>query len=896
MNIFANNGGEDYGPMEPISKVTEPRWVDGGRYHFHEDTKPFIGFEWGDTDRWWSYKDYYTAYMSGYGGYSYSYETYGIDYAGYDMQDHLWEDANSQQNKFRQQLLNLSSMADYETYKMVSDHWDLKRLQDTIDRLDGLYKALTPYIGGDEGGSLNKLWKEIDTPDGPMTGSAASAYQYRLKDLAYRLTQIHDKIPDFKKELEKIRPDLKTNTYKLSQSANNAINTYGGTIKDVLDKWYFNTAAGTERFVEARDQFDIRIVAAGTGDDGTPQGEVRGIVGDDITDSNVNNTLYKMFRDHYKTVYDAANTLYTQMVNDYSDIHTALQSIRPPRPLPTETPGSVGSNGPNNNPFGDFEFDNPFENFEFDNPFENFEFPPPPPPPPPHLGYNGPGTGDGLGDGGPDLNEVLTPPPPPPDLGLNGPTGNGSPEVVDGPAPGMNGPLTPPPAPPNLGLNGPGFDQGANNGPAPGMNGPLTPPPAPPNLGLNGPGFDQGANNGPAPGMNGPLMPPPPPPNLGLNGPGSGRGGPGGYNGSLERDPATGLPINPETGQPFPIDPETGLPFNPVTELPINYDPSTGQALPIDPVTGEPVGIDPQTGLPTDYGYGARPTPDLGLNGPGTSDDYGYGLQPPLPPPDLGLNGPGFGPDTEVPINPVTGEPYVIDPITGQPYPIDPETGAPVTGGFDIPDGPIPDTLPPLQSPDDVGLNYGGLSPGPYSGDGLGDAPGSSDRSSLFTTPDGAQYPAGGASGAPGGQGAAGGGVGGVGALGGQPGAGSGASGMGGMPMMPPMMGGGMGSGAGDNNRDRQRSTWLSEDEKVWGTAADGQRSALGRPVPGQNKKGTPRHEFADATPDGRGTGTASQDDGPAGGRKRKPGVGNRRGHGQEQAGGREGGRDGGTG
>ncbi|MBV6699318.1 WXG100 family type VII secretion target [Kitasatospora aureofaciens] len=50
----------------------------------------------------------------------------------------------------------------------------------------------------------------------------------------------------------------------------------------------------------------------------------------------------------------------------------------------------------------------------------------------------------------------------------------------------------------------------------------------------------------------------------------------------------------------------------------------------------------------------------------------------------------------------------------------------------------------------------------------------------------------------------------------------------GGMPMMPPMggMGGGMG---GQGEKDRQRTTWLAEDEEVWGTETGAVNGVIGR-------------------------------------------------------------------
>ncbi|MFD0888724.1 WXG100 family type VII secretion target, partial [Streptosporangium algeriense] len=56
-------------------------------------------------------------------------------------------------------------------------------------------------------------------------------------------------------------------------------------------------------------------------------------------------------------------------------------------------------------------------------------------------------------------------------------------------------------------------------------------------------------------------------------------------------------------------------------------------------------------------------------------------------------------------------------------------------------------------------------------------------------------------------------------------GAGAGTGGMGGMPMMP-MTGGGAG---GEQDKEREKSTWMSEDEGVWGGDED-----IAPPVIGQ--------------------------------------------------------------
>jgi hypothetical protein len=67
---------------------------------------------------------------------------------------------------------------------------------------------------------------------------------------------------------------------------------------------------------------------------------------------------------------------------------------------------------------------------------------------------------------------------------------------------------------------------------------------------------------------------------------------------------------------------------------------------------------------------------------------------------------------------------------------------------------------------------------------------------------------------------------------GGSPSSAAGPGGMGGMPFMPPMGGGmgGMGGGPGGSKEERERQTWLSEDEEVWGTSVAAGAAVIGRP------------------------------------------------------------------
>ncbi|MFG1954691.1 hypothetical protein [Micromonospora sp. NPDC048830] len=112
---------------------------------------------------------------------------------------------------------------------------------------------------------------------------------------------------------------------------------------------------------------------------------------------------------------------------------------------------------------------------------------------------------------------------------------------------------------------------------------------------------------------------------------------------------------------------------------------------------------------------------------------------------------------------------------------------------------------------------------------GLSSVPGVSGSAGVLS-PDKLGLPVGG----PGGAGSGGAGSGGAGSGGGVPsGTVAGATmpqpGSGGMPFMPPMMPGMGGAPHQGKDRDRQRSTWLKEDEKVWGTDPDCAPAVIGR-------------------------------------------------------------------
>jgi hypothetical protein len=89
---------------------------------------------------------------------------------------------------------------------------------------------------------------------------------------------------------------------------------------------------------------------------------------------------------------------------------------------------------------------------------------------------------------------------------------------------------------------------------------------------------------------------------------------------------------------------------------------------------------------------------------------------------------------------------------------------------------------------------------------------------------------------------------------------GSSGDGSGGVPFFPPMMGGGGGGAPGEKPQERERQTWLSEDEEIWGTRVGVRSGAIGRldeeddveefplvgPSRGQRRADTPRRPRPD--------------------------------------------------
>ncbi|WP_026124453.1 hypothetical protein [Nocardiopsis baichengensis] len=190
-------------------------------------------------------------------------------------------------------------------------------------------------------------------------------------------------------------------------------------------------------------------------------------------------------------------------------------------------------------------------------------------------------------------------------------------------------------------------------------------------------------------------------------------------------------------------------------------------------------------------------------------------------------------------------------------------------------------------SVDMPGSGLQGSGPAGVGADGLGGTASSGPGASALGGAGAPQDPASGYGG-----GAAGtGGSGTVGAGGSGAGAAAGGGGSG-SPMMPPMMppmGGG--AGAGGPQQERTRSTWLTEDENVWGTADRGGPAVLGRPGVGPGKGATGLGHVP-AGADGARPRTASADPAESVGGKRKPGIGQRGGRVQGPDGQREGERE----
>jgi hypothetical protein len=99
--------------------------------------------------------------------------------------------------------------------------------------------------------------------------------------------------------------------------------------------------------------------------------------------------------------------------------------------------------------------------------------------------------------------------------------------------------------------------------------------------------------------------------------------------------------------------------------------------------------------------------------------------------------------------------------------------------------------------------------------------------------------------------------------------AGSPGDGSNGVPFFPPAAGGAGGGGMGDKPKERERQTWLSEDESIWGIEEDAAMGVIGRPdaagtdeeepvVPARPTRPAPRRPAPKPTPAETGSGTGA--------------------------------------
>jgi hypothetical protein len=467
----------------------------------------------------------------------------------------------------------------------------------------------------------------------------------------------------------------------------------------------------------------------------------------------------------------------------------------PVSPLPMPNNAALMPNGGNNpfpnwtmeNPFANWNMNNPFANWTMDNPFANWGMDNP-------FGNMGGGAGGGnpfanSGFDDPFGNRILNP-------FANGPGGGASDlglgAFANVPGFGAGGGT-------GLGLdpfaNVPGF--GAGGGMGLGLDPFANGPGGGGSLGdwANSPGFGGGSNLN----LTDPLA----------NGPGYAGGIPG-----LDQFPGggAGSTIPQDLGDLTPeqlaqLDKAGLLDTIPLTPEQVDFLSRNG--------LGVPDGKSPTLGQLSPEQLEALQKAGLLDKVPLTSGQRA----------NLGLPGVGAGGGgglTELPSwwsNPVPTNPFptTVDGVDVSPGPGKSGSGM-VIGDVTRPGAGSHPSMPGLE------VGTGGLS----------SVPGLSGGSGLVST--------GGLGGAGGGAGAGAGGLGTVGAGGpGTPGGngldgvngGTNAAGQagGGMPMMPymPGMGGAPGMGGGTQNRDRQRNTWLKEDEKVWGTDPDCGPAVIGR-------------------------------------------------------------------
>jgi hypothetical protein len=232
-----------------------------------------------------------------------------------------------------------------------------------------------------------------------------------------------------------------------------------------------------------------------------------------------------------------------------------------------------------------------------------------------------------------------------------------------------------------------------------------------------------------------------------------------------------------------------------------------------------PPGGDGHIGLNGPHGADSGSPADGGLN-----SGFPPGFVPPPPTANGGVNKDSAGPGADGAFEESEGNKGVVGPPNSQ--------GGPSSGSLPHGTGRSNTVLPPgadkswLQ-PGAPGFQTGDGSSGAHANNGFGVDPGKAAFAGAGAGTggfgDGLETGGGGPmtsqlSGGPAGQNGAS----------GAPGDGS-PNQSGGVPFFPPMMGGGQGGAGGDKPQERERQTWLSEDEEIWGTSVEFRSGAIGR-------------------------------------------------------------------
>jgi hypothetical protein len=311
MNIVADADAEGtYPPLPSVNTIIGPevRWVDHGRYHFGIGTVFSFNYNGHEMNRWWRMK---RPKLGGKG------RGLSSDYSGYTMQTDLWDGPASVEGKFRQALANLASVIPNSINGAAgSSTFSWQPVGELIRNLNSLVKILE-----DQSESMYKAYKDLDVPEGPMTGAAASAYGARLYDFGARLEQLGEDVKNNHDALNDILGPVKTAADNLKTKVDSALGDSSAGMGRILNDWYFHVSAGSEEWIGARDQFSVLI---------NRENNLRGIVGDSITDYNVNQELKHRWQNRFQDVIDAANDLYRSLNTRYGGAFTRLEPIEVP--------------------------------------------------------------------------------------------------------------------------------------------------------------------------------------------------------------------------------------------------------------------------------------------------------------------------------------------------------------------------------------------------------------------------------------------------------------------------------------------------------------------------------------------------------------------------------------